>query len=252
MRTLITILALLALSGGIVRATELSTSRRTRAGAPGSTYTAPDNEVSITQNVDPTIIDPDVSIYPCAPSGYEGQWDTAYLRRFLLRADHDIEDAFTVLRVRFAVNHAVSYGGSAAPPTQPVDINLYEIPSGETLAFANLTIVGTTTLQVPNSTELAFFEVEVNGHVHNPYVSDLVVELFTPDGSGPEQNSLWLGMNDLGQTRPWYVAAADCGIPEPMEYWDPYLHVILVVDGYVSYPVPSKTTTWGGIKALYE
>jgi hypothetical protein len=96
----------------------------------------------------------------------------------------------------------------------------------------------------------------VSGVIQNPIQSDLVVELFTPDGTGPEQNSLYVGANGNGETRPSYIAATDCGLPEPTPLDSvgfPYVHLILVVNGELTGgSTPSEITTWGGLKALYK
>jgi hypothetical protein len=60
-----------------------------------------------------------------------------------------------------------------------------------------------------------------------------VVEFFTPDGNG-QGNALWVGSNPNGQTAPTYLAAADCGVPEPLDtavLGFPNMHWILVVNG---------------------
>ncbi len=47
-----------------------------------------------------------------------------------------------------------------------------------------------------------------------PAGSTLVVEFLTPDGAA-DGNLIFVGSNNLGQTAPTYLAAADCGITEP-------------------------------------
>ena len=64
----------------------------------------------------------------------------------------------------------------------------------------------------------------------------LVVEIFPPDGQ-TAGNSFFIGSNNLGQTAPSYLAAADCGVPEPTNTATigfPDMHIVMNVTGDVS------------------
>jgi hypothetical protein len=60
-----------------------------------------------------------------------------------------------------------------------------------------------------------------------------VVEFFTPNGQAAG-NLLWVGSNPDGQTSPTYLAAADCGVPEPTDtaaLGFPGMHMVMNVTG---------------------
>jgi hypothetical protein len=161
--------------------------------------------------------------------------DNTYMRRFALNADHGIVGAFTVQSLDWAIESAAGAGGS-----QPVSVNLYSIPSGAALTFANLTPIGNSAINV-NDAALAAINTPVNGVVADPTTTDLVVEVFTPNGQAAG-NSLFIGSNPNGQTAPGYLAAPDCGISEPTDtaaIGFPDMHIIMVVNGDEAGPVPT-------------
>lgn len=217
------------------------------ASGPVNAANAP---VSITQNLDPnTVVAGSVH---CGTTGTPYHTPNSYMRRFLLSAQHGINATLTVNSVDIA--HESANTDSGEP--QPIDVNLYTIGTGVgTLTFGALASIGSATIMVPTGTALALENVAVNGVVGDPTLDDLVVEIFSPDGRDPVFNSYYVGSNNLGQIQPAYLAAVDCGIPEPTAtsaIGFPDMHVIMVVNGDTEGGTPTEDASWSSIKALYQ
>lgn len=214
-------LVLLAVSAVSVEAQSFS-HHTGEYGAPGDDLAVPGPN-SITQNVDTVTITP-VNSVSCNAGGIHT--DNSYIRRFFLNTDHGIVGSFSVESLDWAIETAFSVGG-----TQPVDVNLYSIANGDPLTFGNLTPIGSTSISVAD-VDLAGVNTLVSGTISDPTTTDLVVEVFTPNGAGVA--GFFIGSNAGGQTQPTYLAAADCGLPEPTAtaaIGFPDMHVIMVVNG---------------------
>lgn len=162
--------------------------------------------------------------------------DNSYFRRFLLNTDYSLSGAFTVNSVTIGVEVA-----TAPSTTQPVKVNLYTIPVGDPLLYANLTLIGTSTFDMPDCA-LTIVNIPVSGTVANPVGTDLVVEIFSPGG-----NWFFIGSNTSAETHPSYIAAALCGIPEPTALAAvgfPDMHILMVVNGVENAGVPTLSQ-WG-------
>lgn len=202
-------------------------------GTPGPPSGVPGPN-SITQSADTTTITQFNSV---SCNNASGHTDNSYIRRFFLNADHGIVGSFAVESLDWAIESATGGGGS-----QPVDVNLYSIPTGAALTFANLTIVGSTSISVSDAS-LAGISTMVAGTITDPTTEDLVVEVFTPNGQG-SGSFLFIGSNPNGQTQPSYLAAVDCGITDPTDTGTigfPDMQIIMVVNG-----IEAGVPTMGG------
>jgi len=131
-----------------------------------------------------------------------------------------------VSSVDIGIESAAGAGG-----VQPATVNLYTLNGP--LVWANLTLIGTAAVNVSDQT-LAIINMPVTGVV--PSDGTLVVEFFTPNGSATG-NLLFVGSNNLGQTAPTYLAAADCGVTEPTDtaaIGFPGMHLVMNVTGEVA------------------
>ena len=132
--------------------------------------------------------------------------DNSYFRAFTL-ADFGITEDFNVTMVEIGVEQAT--GGSG---TQPITVNLWTSSQPFPNGFpGSVTQIGTADINVPDQT-LTLFQIPVTGTA--PAGSELVVEIFTPDGTAGN-NSFFIGSNNLGETGPSYLLAADCGVTTP-------------------------------------
>jgi hypothetical protein len=111
-----------------------------------------------------------------------------------------------------------------------VTVNLYTWNPVDPFTFANFVPIGTANATVPDQS-LTLITVPVTGSA--PAGSTLVVEFFTPDGR-PTGTILFVGSNPDGQTSPTFLAAADCGVPEPTDtalLGFPGMHLVMNVTG---------------------
>ena len=209
--------------------------------------------VSITQSLDTASLTAATMVHCGDPNtGYHTE--NSYGRRFQLFLDHSIVTQFTVLSVDYGVQ--LAFGDSF--PDMPVDINLYTIPNGGALLFANLNLIGTATDALPGdgSADLTFRNLAVGGVVLDPIGDDLFVEIHTPDGQ-PTLDAMWPGGNSGGETAANYIAAVACGINEPtatgsIGFPDAHLFMIVNGDDDDTPPTPTVESNWSALKDLYR
>lgn len=127
--------------------------------------------------------------------------DNSYYRSFPLSAD------INVCQVQFGIETAAGAGG-----TQPVTVNLYSGVGAFPGTFpGSYTQIGTASVSVPDQAA-TIFPASINGLATAG--SNLVVEVFTPDGQ-TAGHSFFIGSNASGESASSYLSAADCGITTP-------------------------------------
>jgi len=163
----------------------------------------PDGTVTITHSATQNL----VSGNSVACNNGIAHTDNSYVRYFTL-SDFGISGDFAVTQVEMGIEQATGAGGS-----QPVVVNLYTWDPVDPFVFASFVPIGTANATVTDQS-LTIVTVPVSGVA--PAGSTLVVEFFTPNGQAVG-NLLFVGSNPDGQTAPSYLAAADCGVPEPTD-----------------------------------
>ncbi len=137
-----------------------------------------------------------------------------------------ITEDFNISMVEIGVEQAIGNGG-----TQPITVYLYTSSSAFPTGYpGSLTQIGTANINVPDQA-LTLFQIPVVGTA--PAGSELVVEIFTPDGQ-TTNNSFYIGSNNLGQSGPSYLMAADCGVTVPTDVAAigfPGMHIVMNVTG---------------------
>ncbi|MGE0636859.1 MAG: HYR domain-containing protein, partial [Bacteroidia bacterium] len=187
------------------------------------TYTAPvgvDNcEPVLTESLDQSIVF--ANSVSCNAGGLHA--NNSYMRVFDLPALGYTND-FYINSVDVGIEDATGAGGS-----QPATLNLYSLTGP--LLFANLTLLATEAVTVADQS-LSVLNIPLANQLTVPAGTTLVVEFFTPDGQ-VAGHSLFVGTNNLGQTGDTYLAAADCGVPEPTNVADigfPGMHWVLNIN----------------------
>jgi hypothetical protein len=149
--------------------------------------------------------------------------DNSYFRAFDLTA-LGAPGGLDVCEVQLGVEQAVSGGGTG----QPIVVNLYTSSQPFPMGFpGSLTAIGTSSASVPDSATGTVLSVPVTGSA--PAGSQLVVEIFTPNGAA-DGNSFYIGSNADAQTGPSYLLAEDCSVTAPMPTSDigvPNMHIVL-------------------------
>jgi hypothetical protein len=154
--------------------------------------------------------------------GTQNHRDNRYFRVFNLPT-LGINSAFAVSSVTIGVETAISGTG-----TQPATVVLHRLNGA--VALANLTQIASQPVTIPDQ-DLQLFTANISGTA--PAGSQLVVELFTPDGVTPG-NNFFIGSNAAGETAPSYLVAPDCSVPDMMTtaaLGFPSMHVVMKVTG---------------------
>lgn len=191
--------------------------------------------VVLTQNSDTGTIT-DLNSVSCNAGGSHA--DNSYYRRFDLDGGSGLTGSFEVVGLDLGVETASSPGGD-----QPIDIILHTIPNGDPLVLANLTQVGISNTTVAD-TNLAIVNFPVTSSPIDPLTSDLVVEVFTPNGQA-DGTRFFIGSNANGETAPSYLRAPDCSVSEPTSTGTlgfPNMHILMLVNGFESTDVGVDVT----------
>lgn len=167
----------------------------------------------------------------------------SYFRRFDLNGAHGIVDEFNISSVDFATE------AMGTITSLDITVNLYSIANADALVLANLTLVGTGSINVPNPNPTMYNALVagvVNGSTH-----DLVVEIVSNDFSNG--GSYFIGSNANGQTGPSFILAPVCGASEPTDLATigfAGMHIIMAVNGQVGPPPVIPTLSQYGIMLL--
>jgi hypothetical protein len=178
-----------------------------------------------------------------------GHTDNSYYRAFSLPT-FGINTAFDVqsidIGIEEAVAGAVGVGRSGKPSiskkaslkrpsggSQPVTVNIYTSSMAFPAGFpGSLTLIGTASIMVADQSG-TILNVPITGTA--PAGSQLVVEVFTPDGTATG-NLFFIGSNAAAETGPSYLRAPDCGITTPTTTGAigfPDMHIVMNVNGCV-------------------
>lgn len=133
----------------------------------------------------------------------------SYYRAFAL-SSYGVSGAFTVSKVTLGVESASALSGGSQSASVVLHTVSGAFPAG------TLTLVGSQAFNVPDTATSTLIEVPMSAVV--PAGSTMVVEISIPDGeitADAPGNILFLGSNDLGETGPTYLKAADCGVTAP-------------------------------------
>ena len=126
---------------------------------------------------------------------------------------------------------SVSFGVESANNTQPVTVRLYT-NSGGAFPGGVRTQIATTTIDVTAAQTGTVVQTPLAATVPAG-TSELVMELFTPDGAAGG-NLFFVGSNADPQTGPSYLSAADCGVATPTDVSAigfPNMHIVFNVHG---------------------
>ena len=178
---------------------------------------------SITQNEDPNTIVAGTSIACVDPTGETA--DTGWWRLYDLD-QFDLFGEFCTKNVDYGIETAVG-------PTQNMTVNVWCLDDGLPFLTVFLALAATSSQPQPDAA-LEFFNIEVAGCCDSGTQS-MAVELLSDDCLESETcASLFIGANNLGETGPAYVTAADCGVIDPLNVPGSFFidfHLIQVVNG---------------------
>lgn len=161
--------------------------------------------VSLTQSTSMTVAE--LNSVACGNDFFTTE--SSYYRVFDLPAG-GVTGAVTISNVSVGIETALSGGGVSQPATVKLHTLSGSMPT-TTFNRTSLTQIGTAEVTVADQ-DLAVLQVPVSANV--PAGSKLVVEFFVPDGEADE-NTLYVGTNDAGETGPTFVRDGCGGADEP-------------------------------------
>lgn len=246
-----TILLTMALSCSIASAQSLQTSSVSGTSLANTGFSVPNNKaaVNITQNTDVSTISATGTV---ACSGGTGAVMNEHMRRFDLNGDYGITDLLDVASLDYGIQTATAASGG----TQNIEVRLYEIANADALEYANLTMVGSATVAISDTTSATAINSAVTGTV-NGATHDLVVGIYVPNINS---DAFWVGSNGGGQipmppanqpliTNHTYLYTDGCAMTDIVDLNTlnsgafANVHVLMVVNGNtraaVIPPVPS-------------
>jgi hypothetical protein len=196
---------------------------------------------SITQSIDPYTIVLGTSV-ACSDGVYTTE--NAWLRLFDLDDDHGLVGAFTV--------SSVDWGMERVTGSLDIVVNVYCLDDGMPFLYSFMNLVDSAA--TPVADEVLTFQNTPVGGACDSATQAIAVELSGGDceilGTCTEY---WIGMNDLGQTAPTYIASASCGLPDPTDLTmggPPCCHLVMVVNGQGEIPDVPATTSVGAVLLL--
>lgn len=151
--------------------------------------------------------------------------NNSYWRAFL-PSFYGHTGSFTVSSVRIGIEEALAGSGGSQPFTVRIWAN-----TGGAFPAGTLTLIGTTNTTAANGT-LYFQDIPVTA-TPQPATTEIVVEIFTPDGIAVN-NRFFIGSNNLGQSKTSYITAADCGASSPVPVataGGPNMHTLIALVG---------------------
>lgn len=157
--------------------------------------------------------------------------ENSYYRVFRL-ADAGITGGLRVTSVTFGVQEALgqpavqvkvgTYAGNVVPPPAQLDTGL-------------VTPIASATFNVPDTQSTAATTVTVPIIANVPALSQLIVEVLSPDQNGLSKY-FYLGGNSAGESKPAYLRApaTGCAVPQPRTVASigfPDSHLVIAVSG---------------------
>jgi hypothetical protein len=147
-----------------------------------------------------------------------------------------ITTTYTATRVDFGVETAQSTTGSLTVQVKLHTLN--QAPGASSFPLSALNQLYGQNVTITAGTALNTQQVTLSSPVVVPAGSRLVVEIFSPDMSGPGNgNYFYPGSNPSGETGPSYIAATDCGFADPTRFSalglspDPLVDLVIQVQG---------------------
>lgn len=199
----------------------------------------PPGPATITQSTNTTTITAGNSVSCNTGSPGFFHTDNSYFRAFTLSAFNPPLDSvqFMVQQINFGIESANANGTGT---TQPVTVSVFDSsanpPTNATIGAA----LSSVTVNVPDQTLTVLAVPLVTQPVLINASDILAVEIFTPNGTAPVNNSFFVGSNALGQSGPTFIRSAPCTITEitpTSGIGFPNMHLVMTVSGNNQVPI---------------
>lgn len=171
-----------------------------------------------TQSLDNTTVQLGNSV-ACATNGNpppQLSAENSYLRNYDLIA-LGITNQITITSVSFGIELAQHQGTVGM---QPIEIRIYTEPMATALFpdTTGLTLVNTTAFMLPDQMTTTIWRQQLSAPVNVLPIDNVIVEIYSPDGTAGGNHLFFLGTNNLGESAPTYLQAGTCGLPTPGTY----------------------------------
>jgi hypothetical protein len=216
----IAIFAVLLLVCATAQAAELGTDPNAGTDVVVRDIVHPLAPQTITQNTDPDTLVDGTSVACVGAVTTENSWS----RLFDLDDDHGLVGAYTV--------ESVDWGIQGAVGALNVFVRVYCLD--ETLPYLWQFAVLQDEVAVPVADEALVFKNTAIGGSCDSATEDMPIELFAEDCNIVGCQTCFIGMNNLGQSAPTYIASASCGITDPVDLAGlgfPDAHLVIKVNG---------------------
>ncbi|MCF6366116.1 MAG: T9SS type A sorting domain-containing protein [Bacteroidales bacterium] len=165
-------------------------------------------------------------------------YENSYYRVFDLYNYFNLNSDWSVQQVEVGIAIAESGTGT----TQPAELRLYVMSeyNGNSVTLDSLHLQRNISFDINNNESGTIKSISVNPAVSVPFGTVLVAEVFIPDGQ-EDNNMLFIGSNNEGQTDNTYIRAPQCGVENPVNleeigYGD--MHLVMNVIGAYNAAVP--------------
>ena len=166
--------------------------------------------ITLSHNADPDLLTP--GSVNCSVNGLHD--DNSYWRTFShCGFPFGLNEPISVLGVRFGIENSIPGIGF---DTQPVVVRIHSDPDGgDPAPISSLQLLYEETFEVPPVAS-EFYCASLATPFEIDCSTDLVVEIFTPDGQA-QGHLFYIGSSASPQTLPSYLSAPDCGIPDAVD-----------------------------------
>jgi hypothetical protein len=190
---------------------------------------------TITQNTDPDTLVDGTSVACVGAVTTENSW----LRLFDLDDDHGLTGTFSV--------ESIDWGTQSVVGALDLTVNVYCLDEVLPFLYQFMTLMDAVVVPLTDE-ELTFHNTEIGGYCDSA-TQDMAIDLHAEDCNIAGCQHCFIGMNDLGQTAPTYVASASCGIDDPLDlsaigFVD--AHLVMKVNGPYGDPDDGGADDGGG------
>jgi len=175
---------------------------------------------TITQSTDPDTLVDGTSVACVGSVTTENSW----LRLFDLDGDHGLTGAFNV--------ESVDWGTQGVVGALDLTVNVYCLD--QTLPFLYQFMTLKDAVVVPLADEALVFHNTAIGGSCDSGTEDMAIDLHAEDCNIAGCITCFIGMNNLGQSAPTWIASASCGITDPADLAGigfPDAHLVIKVNG---------------------
>jgi hypothetical protein len=176
---------------------------------------------AITQSTAPDTVVAGTSV-ACIDAGVTTE--NSWLRLFDLDGDHGLVGTFAVSSVTWATEEVVG--------ALDLTVNVYCLDESLPFLFQFMTLKDAVVVPVADEV-YGWRETDIGGSCDSA-TEDMAIELFAEDCNLAGCTMCYIGMNDLGQSGPSYIASTSCDVSEPTDLAGigfPNAHLIMVVRG---------------------